>query len=96
MEVLAIVQATLTDMILSRVVAAVHHDVALNMIVLPFKRPLAILVSFNAPETCCMYPKDGSAYTVCPATLRKKSQINVISPSHIVLTPDQPVPALTL
>ena len=45
-----------------------------------------------------VYLRDGSAQTILrAATLRKKLQIQLsTSPSHSILTPDRPVPALTL
>ena len=45
-----------------------------------------------------VYLRDGSAQTIIrAATLRQKLQIKLsISPSHSILTPGQPVPALTL
>ena len=44
-----------------------------------------------------VYLKDGSAQTIVrAATLRHKLQVkHSISPTHIILTPGQPVPALT-
>ena len=43
-----------------------------------------------------VYLKDGSAQTiVCAATLLEVAD-QIISPSHSILIPDQPVPALTL
>ena len=52
----------------------------------------------NVPATCEVYLRDGSAPTILrAATLRWKLQIQLsISPSHRILTPGQPVPALTL
>ena len=43
-------------------------------------------------------PRDGSAQTIVhAATLRQKLQIKLaVSPSHSILTPGRPVPALTL
>ena len=48
--------------------------------------------------TMLVYPRDGSAQTtVLTATLRQKLHIQLsISPGHSILTPGQPVPALTL
>ena len=45
-----------------------------------------------------VYLRDGSAQTILrAATLRQKLQIQLsISPSHSILTPGQPIPALTL
>ena len=52
----------------------------------------------NVPAPCDCISGDGSAKTVLSAaTLRQKLQIQLsISPSHSILTPDQPVRALTL
>ena len=50
------------------------------------------------PSNMLVYLRDGSAQTgLRTATLRWKLQIKLpISPIHGILTPDQPVPALTL
>ena len=53
----------------------------------------------KVPATCyIVYLRDGSAHTILrAATLRQKLQIQLsISPSHSILTPGRPVPALTL
>ena len=50
------------------------------------------------PSNMRVYLRDRSAQTILrAATLRQKLQIKLsISPSHSILTPSQPVPALTL
>ena len=50
------------------------------------------------PSNMLVHLKGGSAQTsVRAATLRQKLQIKLsVSPSHSILTPGQPVPALTL
>ena len=66
------------------------------------ERPINMLVylrdgSDERPSNMPVYFVDGSAQTVVrAATLRHKLQIKLAaSPSHSVLTPGQPVPALT-
>ena len=50
------------------------------------------------PSNMLLYPRDGSAQTIVrAATLRLKLKIKLsFSLCHSILTPGQPVPALTL
>ena len=58
---------------------------------------VVVLVAY-CPSNVLVYLRDGSAQTIAhAATQRKKSHIKLsISPSHSILTPDQPVPVLIL
>ena len=56
------------------------------------------LLVAQRPSNMRVYLRDGSAQTIVrAATLRQKLQIQLsTSPSHSILTPGRPVPALTL
>ena len=56
------------------------------------------LLAAQRPSNILVYLRDGSAKTILrAATLRQKLQIKLsTSPSHSILTPGWPVPALTL
>ena len=56
------------------------------------------LLVASRPSNRLVYLRDGSAQTTLrAATLRQKLQITrSVSPSHSILTPGRPVPALTL
>ena len=59
-----------------------------------FTRNNVVCWLLNVPASYYMYLRDGSARTIVP---RLKLQIKLsTSPSHSILTPGRPVPALTL
>ena len=62
---------------------------------LPHRAKVCLLIGALRPSN---YASDGSAQTrIRAATVRQNLQIKLsISPSHIILTPSQPVPTLTL